>query len=273
MNFSNILHEIANAAPEAFEKTDERRNVLKNISRKVVLTALPFALGAQFKKAHAQSPDTIVLDTLIFLLDIKNLTVAFYTEAVAQVLFPNSETKAAFTTLLNQEQAHARFLKNNVVSMGGTPNAIPAFDLTIEGTLDTFSDFAALLTVAQVLEDTSVRAFKGQTANLMTNDSALTAVLNIHSVDARHASYIRQVRATITGGTATVKPWITGNQTGISGNAFKNAYAGEQASTQAGINIVGISGQNITNTVATEAFDEPLSHNEVLAVMKPFIVA
>src|SRR5690606_21570240 len=176
------------------------------------------------------------------ILDLKNLTAAFYTEAVAQLLFPNHQTQSAFTAILNQEQAHVHFLKTNILAMGGTVNTVPAYDFTLEGALDPFHDFATLLIVAQVLEDMSVRAIKGQATNLMSHNASLTSVLNIHSIDSRHASYIRQLRATITGGTATVKPWITGNQTGIENNAFKNAYAGEQISTQEGINLVGIGG-------------------------------
>lgn len=273
MNFSNILNEIAKADPEVFEKVNERRNVIKSISRKVALTALPFALGAGSNKAKAQSLNTVVVDALNFVLDLKNLTAAFYTDAATQVFFPNNETKAAFTTLMNQEQAQVHFLKNTIVSMDGTVNVVPSYDFTLEGTLDPFNDFPTLLTVAQVLEDTCVRALKGQAANLMSHNMALTAVLNIHSVNARHASYIRQVRAGVTGGTASVKPWITGNQTGIAENLFKNAYTGEQLSVQSGINIVGIGGQNISTTIATEAFDEPLTRDESLKIIKPFIVA
>lgn len=274
MNFSNILNEIANAGPEVFEKSTERRNVLKNFSRKVALTALPFALGSGSKKAHAQSSNTVVVDTLNFVLDIKNLTAAFYTEAAAQVLFPDSEAEAAFNTLATQEQAHIRFLKKTIVSMGGTVNAVLSYDFTLDGALDPYNNFPTLLTVAQVLEDTCVRSLKGQMANLMSDNAMLTALLNIHSVNARHASYIRLVRARITGGTVDIKPWITGNQTGITGTPnFKDTYAGEQATTQAGINIIGIGGQNINTALATEAFDEPLEKNETLDILKPFIVA
>jgi hypothetical protein len=42
---------------------------------------------------------------------------------------------------------------------------------------------------------------------------------------------------------------------------------------QAGITITGINGQAITANAATEAFDEPLTAAEVLALVAPFGVS
>jgi hypothetical protein len=52
-----------------------------------------------------------------------------------------------------------------------------------------------LLAVAQAAEDTGVRAYKGQAANLMSNPVVLEAALRIHSVEARHAAKIRRLRS------------------------------------------------------------------------------
>lgn len=47
-------------------------------------------------------------------------------------------------------------------------------------------------------------------------------------------------------------------------------YAGEDNAVQAGINIVGIGGNaGITMDEATQAFDEPLSMAQVLAILQP----
>ena len=42
-------------------------------------------------------------------------------------------------------------------------------------------------------EDLGVAAYKGQAANLIENDAILTAALQIHSVEARHAAEVRRI--------------------------------------------------------------------------------
>jgi hypothetical protein len=139
-----------------------------------------------------------------------------------------------------------------------------------------------LLAVAQTFEDTGVRAYKGQADKLMSNNDVLTAALQIHSVEARHAAKLRQMRralgaANLVPASVTLQPWITLAQSGIeTGNAGANAaiqlsYAGEEVTTQAGANIVNIGGQTIAANEASEAFDEPLTMAQVLTIVDPFI--
>ena len=69
-----------------------------------------------------------------------------------------------------------------------------------------------------------------------------------------------------------VKPWITGVNSGVSPSSLVAAnYAGEDLTTQATINIVGINGMSISVNAATEAFDEPLTKDQVLAIVSAFI--
>ena len=42
-------------------------------------------------------------------------------------------------------------------------------------------------------EDLGVAAYKGQAGNLMASDEILTAALQIHSVEARHAAEVRRI--------------------------------------------------------------------------------
>ncbi len=276
MNFSNILNEIAKVDPEVFEKTDQRRNVLKNMTRKVALTALPFAVGSVFNKAYGKTTDEVI-DALNFALTLEHLEAEFYKKAVADAsaLFPSALALGAFQTIRNHEIAHVDFLTKTISNMGGTPNAANAkgYDFTLNGALDTFTDYKTLLTVAQVFEDTGVRAYKGQ-AGILPKNEVLTAALNIHSVEARHASHIRQMRAAAAGGGANVRPWVTGAGITASGAAaaFNDSYVGEDTSAQAGVNIVGIGGQAISIGTATEAFDEPLLRVDVEEIVKPFFI-
>ena len=138
-----------------------------------------------------------------------------------------------------------------------------------------FSNYSLFLAVAQTFEDTGVRAYKGAAADLMSNNDVLTAALNIHSVEARHASHIRQMRKANGGlvpAGVNVKPWITLNQSGISSSAVQPSYDGEELTTQATIQVVNINNQAISASAASEAFDEPLSMTQVLAIVDPFIV-
>jgi hypothetical protein len=283
MNFSNILAEIEKLDPEVYERTSPRRNVIKNWSRKVSMAALPFALGSLFNKAYAQSTTDIV-GVLNYALTLEYLERNFYQMALASSgLIPAGAARAAIETIYNHEAAHVTFLTSAIRASGGTPVADVAaggslrFDFSagdsaaMNGPFATvFTDYNLFLAVAQTFEDTGVRAYKGQAGALITNNDVLTAALQIHSVEARHAAHIRSMRRAAGGAlvVGTPKPWITGNQSNIASTAVQASYNGEELTTQAGVNIVGIS---TSADVASESFDEPLDMNAVLAIVNPFI--
>ena len=274
MNINNIISEIEKADPELYQKLDGRRAAMKSFARfskKVAVAALPFAVGSMFNKAYGQTPSTTVLDVLNFALTLEYLESNFYIKGLATPgLVPAGPGTNALTTIRDHEAAHVTFLRTAITASGGTPVTFTAaqFDFTAKGTFpDVFSNYDTFLAVAQALEDTGVRAYKGQAPNLMSNNDVLTAALNIHSVEARHASHVRQMRKARG---ADVKPWITGNNNGIGAVANGN-YAGEEITTQAGVNIININGFNISAAAASEAFDEPLTKDQVLALVTPFL--
>lgn len=271
MNILNIFNEIAETDPEFYERTSERRYVIRKWGRTAALTAMPFALGSLLKKAYGK-PNDVVLDTLNYALTLEYLEAEFYTLAVDMVSFPTTAAKNAFITIRDHENAHVDFLKTVISQSGGTPVAKPTFDFSGgkgSGTgpfATAFTDYRLLLAVAQTFEDTGVRAYKGQAGNLIGNNEVLTAALNIHSVEARHASHIRWMR--MNAGANDTKPWITGKQAPAS--IVQSSYDGEENIIQSGVNITGLSG--VTTDIATESFDEPLTKDQVLAIVDPFIV-
>ncbi|RYE20692.1 MAG: ferritin-like domain-containing protein [Sphingobacteriales bacterium] len=276
MNLQNILNEIEKADPEVFEKISPRRSVIRNWGKTIALTAIPFALGSMFKKAYGQVNSTII-DTLNFALTLEYLEAEFYNTALSATTLniPTDAARGAITTISTHENQHVAFLRKVISDAGSTPVTKPTFDLSGGNGTGTgpfaqaFSDYDLFLAVAQTLEDTGVRAYKGQAGNLMENNTYLTAALNIHSVEARHASHIRQMRRARGGAAANNKPWITGKDTGgIPENLVGPNYAGEDATTQAGVNIAGF----VSVNAATEAFDEILTKEAVLAIVDPFIV-
>lgn len=284
MNLQNIFNEIEKVDPEVYERTDTRRQAMQRfatIGKTLALAALPTALGSLLNKAYGQSTSAIV-DVLNFALKLEYLESEFYTRGVAASgLIPAGAATAAMTTIRDHENEHVAFLKTAIQSLGGAAIARPNFDFSAGGGSgtgplgnNTFTNYDVFLAVAQTFEDTGVRAYKGQAPNLMSNNDVLTAALQIHSVEARHASHIRQMRrAAGTLGAGQVKPWITLNQSNIdTGNASLNSaiqqsYNGEEVTTQATVNIVS---GGITADRASEAFDEPLTMQQVVTIVTPF---
>ncbi|MEO6818102.1 MAG: ferritin-like domain-containing protein [Ginsengibacter sp.] len=285
MNLLNIISEIEKTDPEIYDRLDTRRNAMKsfaNKSGKVALAAIPFALGSMFKKAYAgtRSPDDIIVDTLNFALTLEYLESEFYKQAVATNIIPTAAARAALTVIRDHEVAHVAFLITAIKGAGGMPIPVLTaanFDFTAGGLFPTvFTDYGYMLAVAQTFEDTGVRAYKGQAANLISNSAYLTAALQIHSVEARHAAHLREMRkalgALVPAG-VDVKPWITLSQSGIGTQAVQATYAGEDNVTQAGVLITNIGGNMISAVAASESFDEPLTKEAVLAIVAPFIKA
>lgn len=273
MNLFNIFSEIEKTDPEVYDRIDDRRAAMKQFTGfagKVAAVSLPFMIGSMFKKAYGQTgTNTDVVGVLNFALTLEFLESEFYKKAVATSGLVPAADLPGFTTIRDHEVAHVAFLKTAIQGLGGTPVNYTAssFDYTAKGAYPTvFSNYDTLLAVSQAFEDTGVRAYKGQAANLMSNKTILTAALQIHSVEARHASHIRKTRKDRG---ASVKPWITGNDAGgVPGVAA--IYAGEENTTQAGVQITNINGMSISANAASEAFDEPLTKDQVTAIVTPF---
>lgn len=287
MNLQNIVTEIEKVDPEVYERFDTRRKVMKdfaNLSGKLALAAVPLALSAMFTKAYGQTPAEVNA-VLNFALTLEYLEAEFYNNIVGSpgYLTASPAAQMALTKIKEDENKHVLFLKS---VLGAAAVSKPTFDFTAGNGSGTgpfagyLSNYTVQLAMAQTFEDTGVRAYKGQAANLQSNRVALTAALNIHSVEARHASHIRQMRralnAAIPAAQKPLKPWITLNYSGIdfqpANAAIQPSYNGEEITTQAGVNIIGLGGAYNDSKAASEAFDEPLTKAQVLAIVDPFIV-
>ncbi|WP_028786948.1 ferritin-like domain-containing protein [Terrimonas ferruginea] len=272
MNIHKLITDIEKVDPEVYERLDSRRSAVSQFAKiggKLALAAVPLALGGMFKKAYGQGNSTIV-GVLNFALTLEYLEAEFYTRgAAAPALVPvGTPAVGAINTIRDHENQHVNFLKTAISSLGGTAVAKPTFDFTARGTFPTvFTNYDVFLAVAQTFEDTGVRAYKGQAGALISNNDVLTAALQIHSVEARHASHIRQMRQARNTG-ISIKPWITGKDTGGIGSNVQASYDGEEITTQAGVNILSF----VSASAASESFDEPLSRSAVETIVAPFIV-
>ena len=249
MNFLDILSEIEKIDPEVGDRLDSRRAVFKHMSglgQKLTAAALPLAVGAIFNKAYGQTPGgLIVTDVLNFALKLEYLEAAFYQQrtTLTGLSAANSTALAAIAT---DENNHVTFLRTVITSLGGTPVPAPVvastFDFTAGKGSGTgpFSGYNTnvnvYLALAQSFEDLGVRAYKGAAplTAVMANKTVLTAALNIHSIEARHAAQIRAMRrALVTSGTpapsqgipvapysAAPKSWISSNDNGGASAAY-----------------------------------------------------
>lgn len=233
-------------------------------SFKAALATLPIALTMMPKIAKAQS--NAVIKTLNFALLLEYLERDFYIMGLdASGLIPSSD-RAVFMQISKHETAHVELLKG---ALGSAAGDVPVFDFTAKGMFpNAFKDYATFLALSQTFEDTGVRAYKGQAGNIQDADDILTIALQIHSVEARHASEVRRLRGKRSD--MMIKGWITNAE---SNGAPQPSYDGEDNIIHAEIDLNSISSlSDISMEGKTESFDEPLTGDQVFAIVKPFVV-
>lgn len=227
---------------------------------KAALAAIPLGVfSALNNKAMAGPSNTAINAVLNFALTLEYLESTFYSTGLStNGLIPVAD-RTVMAQISKHETDHVALLKTTITSLGGTPVAMPTFDFTAGGTYsDVFTNYQTFLALSNAFEDTGVRAYKGAAPSLLGSGAVLTAALDIHSVEARHASEVRRMRG--------LKGWITEAEA----NGLPAAiYAGEDNTTQLGINVTSITTAPAASV--TEAFDEPLTMSAVLAIAGPFI--
>ena len=158
-----------------------------------------------------------------------------------------------------------------ITGKSATPNAKPTFDFTAHGAVAGFSfsagQYATFQVLAQAFEDTGVRAYTGQAPRLINDKAVLTAALTIHSVEARHASEVRRLRG--------LKGWITGASRDDLPSFTQPIYDGEDNVLQGTVDVsqLSLTASNGGTPAATQAFDEPLTKDQVTAIVLPFIAS
>ena len=239
-----------------------RRDALLRTGRLAGLLAaasLPVTLGVATRRAHAQGgvPEELV-DVLNFALTLERLEDEFYKAGLAAGGLNLGDARAVFEQISAHETAHVTLL---TTLLGEAAAPAPTFDFTGGGTFgNVLSNPGTFITLAQGLEDLGVRAYKGQLAALQGQPALLTAALRIHSVEARHAAMVRRLSQS-----AATKPWVTGN---ASIADLQPIYEGEEVTTQLGVDVAQFGNAD----AATEAFDEPLTREQVEAFIEPFVI-
>ncbi|MBC3788626.1 ferritin-like domain-containing protein [Spirosoma utsteinense] len=263
MNLQNILNEIEKVDADVIERLEHvsRRSVFSNFLKKAVVGAAPVAFASVLNKAYGQN--NVVGEVLNFALTLEYLEAEFYNKSLESGIIPGAALPY-YQQIAKHENAHVALLKS---ALGSAAISKPAFDFTAKGNFpDVFSNLQTNYAVAQAFEDTGVRAYKGQAPRLIPFPAVLTTALQIHSVEARHAARIRYLRGQ--------KGWITNADRGNLPAATQAIYNEDEKAEQGGVNVSALPmvvSMGISRAAVTEAFDEPLTKEQVLAIAAPFL--
>jgi hypothetical protein len=171
---------------EALDRDDalaEARERAEGVSRGRFLAGIASLgggalLGLAGRAEAAGRQDRAILN---YALTLEYLQAAFYTEAERGRALTGPAARAA-RTVGAVERAHVKAFRD---LLGRNAIKRPTFDF--QGTTEAQRDF---LKTAVAFEDLSVAAYKGQ-APRIRDKRVLTAALGIHSVEARHAAWMR----------------------------------------------------------------------------------
>ena len=277
----NILKFIESLTNENFNQTVGSRresfSQFKKIGSDIALALVPFGLtsialnsNSMYAADITPTPATAI-GALQLALTLEYLEKEFYIKGLESRVIPTGgRDEKVFMQISAHETNHVTFLINGLGGVG-SPNFVakPTFDFTVGGAFDPFNAtgigntlaYQQFLALAQAFEDTGVRAYKGQAVNLISTPDLLTAALQIHSVEARHASEVRRLRG--------LKGWITGNNRGTGmPEPTQPVYNGEEVTVQAGYNTATLFGAN----AGSESYDEPLTTEQTVAIANLFII-
>ncbi len=253
---------LANLEPEVAAQIISRRDSLRRIGGTLAGAAgFSVAFAAASREAFAQSgglPEQVV-EVLQFALTLERLEATYYSMGLEEDGLIPDDVRPVFEIIGDHEDQHVAFLEE---ALGDDAGEAPELDFTAGGMFDPFESYDTFLLLAQAFEDTGQRAYRGQAPKLVEAPEVLTQALTIHSVEARHAALVRSLR--------DLQGWIPQDQPGVPA-AIAPVYAGMDLTEKYGVDLTELSGAD--NDRITEAFDEPLTMEEVLAIAGPFIVS
>ncbi|MBT2557408.1 ferritin-like domain-containing protein [Hymenobacter sp. ISL-91] len=256
MNILRIIEQLSEVDADVLGRFDSRRAVFKslgNTAKMGALAAAPVFVSSLFSKAYGQTTTPSVIEVLNYALTLELLEEDFYKKMTAAGKVPAGAAAGAIATILKHETAHVKLLSDTIKALSGTPVTNKKFKASAFP-----ADYPTQLVVAQALEDTGVRAYKGQAGNLMSNSALLQVALQIHSVEARHAAHIRGMRQQ--------PAWIPASDSALPA-PLGPVYTGgirEDNVIQSNVNITSQLGTPYSANDAAASFDEILTMAEVL---------
>ena len=277
MNIIKFIESFTNEGViQSLQSKGSRRdsfNQFGKVGATAAMAAIPFSMlftqkanaaTTTFLNTAADTP----LSALQLALTLEYLEDEFYQMALDANGLLTGTDRDVIAQISQHEADHVALLAG---ALGANAPAKPTFDFTgakgVEGNelFDPFGDLDTFFALAQAFEDTGVRAYKGQAGNLISDKALLTTALQIHSVEARHASQIRRMRGQ--------KGWIVGKDRGGLPVEAQPVYDGEDNFTQAGFNTSAVSATpSIPAGAGPESFDEPITGDQAVTIASLFIV-
>jgi hypothetical protein len=259
MNIFNLIESLDSkqTTREDLTALANRRDIFRKLGdfgKKLALGTLSVGAVTAASTHKAMAADS-ASDILNFALLLEYLEAEFYVKGLDAGIIPSGTPEQVFMQISKHETQHVEFLKK---ALGSAAIEKPEFDFTAKGMFKPFSSYGQFLVLSQAFEDTGVRAYKGQAGNLTGGGDLLTAALQIHSVEARHAARVRRLRG--------VQSWYL--RTARDRNVAA-VYTGEDNVTQGGVDLTTITDINVVDI--QESFDEPLTKEEVTAIAQLFL--
>ncbi len=134
---------------------------------------------------------------LKYALLLEHLEAAFYLQATRNITFSTPQKRFFARVVAAHEKNHVDFLSG---ALGKKAFAAPEFAFG-----DAVKNEATFFATAQVLEDTGVAAYAGQGGNISARGYVIAA-LSIHSVEARHAAWVRYLNGGFAPGSGDKSP-------------------------------------------------------------------
>ena len=169
---------------DAFDRDGALREAADGLTRGELLVGAALGggvLGVLARPGRALAQSRRDRSILNYALSLEYLQSAFYTEAQRVGALRGRSAEAA-EVLGGVERAHVRAFRD---LLGRDAIGRPRFDF--RGTTEEERSF---LRTAVAFEDLSVEAYKGQVTRIQSAD-VLAAAVGIHSVEARHAAWMR----------------------------------------------------------------------------------
>jgi len=182
---------------EPFDRDGALAEARGRLSRAGFLAAagagLALAIAPEARAAGLSKNDVAVLN---YALSLEYLQAAFYTESERSKALKGRAAEAA-AQVGAVERAHVKAFRE---LLGGKAIARPRFDF--QGVTE---DPKKFLKTAVAFEDLAVEAYKGQAPRLESKQ-VLAAALGIHTVEARHAAWMRYLNGIVPAASAFDDP-------------------------------------------------------------------
>ncbi len=257
--FDNVNDELVQNLSEHPEAFKDSRYLHNRVAASQQISSSDLFTPTNARTPLNQQLPSQIIAALNLALLAEYLETEFYSIGLNTSGLISNDLRQVFVRILLNEVGHRETL---LTVLGNNAIPKPTFDFTARGVLpDVFTNFNTFIGLGQTFEDNGVRAYKGQAGNVMSDDFVLTTALRFHSVEARHASELRRIRGE--------KGWITLNSRGSLPAIAQGVYNGEENIIQGGIDVVALTG--FPATTVSEAFDEPLTADQVLANAAPFV--